>query len=185
MYSKSLLFYIKMYIFIFLGTEVSMKILQFRTWNGVTARTALQLQSGRKYIYNVSSFVRGLSPIVTPWYAIKSWHKNIFNGLLVLLLALVQRLIYYRQYLRLCARIISLILEAKWSPSAPLWTYEPASSWHCLFPTLQWPRQLRLGKHQHQHQGHHHQGDLETDKASPPAPAADEELEKNGRKWQI
>ena len=133
------------------------------------ARTALQLQSGRKYIYNVSSFVRGLSPIVTPWYAIKSWNKNIFNGLLVLLLAL-------------CAHIISLILEAKWSPSAPLWTYEPASSWLCLLPTLQWPRQLKVGQHQHQHQGHHYQGDLETDKASPPAPAADEEEERTREK---
>ena len=45
------------------------------------------------------------------------------------------------------------------------------SIWLCLFPTLQWPRQ-------HQHQGHHYQGDLETDKASPPAPTADEEEER-------
>ena len=42
--------------------------------------------------------------------------------------------------------------------------------------------------YQHQHQGHQHQGDLETDKGSPPAPAADEEEERtreNGRKWRI
>ena len=36
-------------------------------------------------------------------YSTKSWHKNICNVLLVPCLALIQRLIYYRQYLRLCA----------------------------------------------------------------------------------
>ena len=44
-----------------------------------------------------------LWPIVSPGYSTKSWNKNTFNVFLVLHLALIQRLIYYRQYLRLCA----------------------------------------------------------------------------------
>ena len=61
---------------------------------------------------------------------------------------------------------------------------QAASSWLCLFKTLQWPRHLRLDQHKHQQQGHHHQGDQETDKASPQSLLLikkKQELEKNGR----
>ena len=54
-------------------------------------RTALLLQSGRIYIYNVSSFIRGLYGQFLPQdIPPNPKNKNIFNVLLVLRLALIQ-----------------------------------------------------------------------------------------------